>query len=101
VKLSVNAIAGFLYLLAAIYIFGIWYVLLYTSNPQGITAIDNLKYFLNEPQYLIYFRGMFVLPFLCLIIAAIFISKWARSRFIALSLFGVGFVIAITSWIYI
>jgi hypothetical protein len=98
VKLTANNKAVILYLLAVLVILGVWYILVFEGNPAGVNPIDNLLYFLNEPPTQLIFWWLLVFPVLCLLLAAAYFSKWSQTRMGAISLFGVGAVLALAAW---
>lgn len=97
-KLTANNTAVVLYLLAALATLGVWYVLLFMNNPPGANPVDNLRYFLNAPPGQAVFWRLLALPALCLAVAAAYFSQWSHTRSGAISLFGVGVVLALVSW---
>jgi len=97
-KLTASNTAAIVYLLAALATLSFWYVLLFVSNPLGITPMDNLLYFLNEPPTQLIFWWLLALPVLCFLLAAAYYSKWSQTRIGAFSLFGVGAALALAAW---
>ena len=97
-KLTASNTAVVVYLLAVLATLGIWYVLLFVSNPPGTNPIDNLMFFLNEPPTQLIFWWLLVLPVLCLLLAAAYYSKWSQTRTGAFSLFGTGAALALAAW---
>jgi len=97
-KLTANNTAVILYLLAVQATLGVWYILLFVSNPPCVNPIDNLLYFLNEPPTQLIFLGLLVLPVLCLLLAAAYFSKWSQTRMGAFSLFGAGAALVLAAW---
>ena len=97
-KLTANNSAVILYLLAVLSTLGIWYILLFVSNPPCVNPIDNLLYFLNEPPSRLIFWGLLVMPVLCLLLAIAYFSKWSQTRMGGFSLFGAGAALAFAAW---
>lgn len=97
-KLAANNTAAIVYLLAALATLSFWYVVLFVSNPIGITPMDNLLYVLNEPPTQLFFWWFLVLPVLCFLLAAAYYSNWSKTRTGAISLFGAGTALALASW---
>lgn len=97
-KLTASNTAAIVYSLAALATMSFWYVLLFLSNPVGITPMDNLLYFLNEPPHQLIFWWLLALPVLCFLLAAAYYSKWSQTRMGAFSLFGVGAALALAAW---
>lgn len=97
-KLTASNTAAIVYSLAALATLSFWYVLLFLSSPVGITPMDNLLYFLNEPPNQFIFWWLLALPVLCFLLAAAYYSKWSQTRMGAFSLFGVGAALALAAW---
>lgn len=97
-KITSNSMAAILYLLAAMVVLAIWYILLFVNTPPCARPIGSLLYFLNEPPTQLIFRWLLVLPVLCFLLAAAYSSKWSLTRSGAFSLFGVGVVLALAAW---
>jgi uncharacterized membrane protein len=98
-KLSTNSVAGLLYLLSALAVLGIWYILLFMDNPSCINPLESLRYFLTESLQSMWFRWLLILPVLCLTVSALHFSKLSQSRIGSICLFSFEVLLAIATWL--
>lgn len=98
-RLSTNAIAGLLYLLTALAVLGIWYILLFVGNPECVKPLESLRYFLMEPPQSLWFRWLLILPVLYLTFSGLHFSKLSKTRFGSIGLFAFGVLLTSATWL--
>jgi len=85
-------IAGLLSLLAALLVLGVWFILLFGAQPEGVSAIENAigtaRYVLFEEQSTRHwFIWLAIVPALSIAIGVCYLLGVARSKGFAITLF--------------
>jgi len=93
-----SAKAGLLYLLPALAVLSIWWILLRYENPPNVTPSSTLKFVLTEGAQQLWFRWLIALPALCLALSAAYFSRVAQTRRGAVALLVVGIALALAAW---
>ncbi|HWK82296.1 MAG TPA: hypothetical protein VNS61_01050 [Caldimonas sp.] len=91
--------AGLLYLLPAIAVLVVWYLLLFEGNVPGVTPKSTFAFVLTEGARPWWFRWLFVLPFLCFTLAAAYQSRLAALRVGSVVLLSLGVALAAATWL--
>jgi hypothetical protein len=97
---SANKATGLLYILPAVAVLGIWYILLFAGNSSAHTSIDTIAYFLSgQTNEMILSRWMLVaFPLLCIALSIAYFSRIPRIRGGAIVLFFAGVLLALVAW---
>lgn len=87
-----SRIAGLLSLLAALLVLGVWFILLFVAQPEGVSAIENAigtaRYVLFEEQSTRHwFIWLAILPVLSIAIGVCYLLGVARTKGFAVTLF--------------
>jgi hypothetical protein len=91
--------AGLLYLLPAVAVLVVWYLLLFEGNAPGVTPKGTFAFVLTEGARPWWFRWLFALPFLCLSLAAAYLSRLAALRVGSVMLLTLGVALAAATWL--
>lgn len=91
--------AGLLYLLPAIAVLVVWYLLLFEGSAPGVTPKGTFAFVLTEGARPWWFRWLFALPFLCLSLAAAYLPRVAALRVGAVVLLTLGVALAVATWL--
>jgi hypothetical protein len=87
-----SKVAGLLSLLAALLVLGVWFILLFVAQPEGVSAIENAigtaRYVLFEEQSTRrWFIWLAIVPVLSVAIGACYLLGLARTKGFAITLF--------------
>ena len=93
--------AGTAYLLPAIVVGGIWYLMLFVGTAKGAGPSEMLAYALFEAPERTKFWWMALLPALSLLLAAGYFSAIANGKTGTIILCGVGVGVALAAWLTI
>ena len=97
-KMAVETTTGIAYLLPALAMGAVWYVLLFVGSAQ-ITPSEMLRYTLVEAPERHHFWWTTVYTALCLLLAIAYCSTISRRRLAAFALCGIGIVLAAATWL--
>jgi hypothetical protein len=97
-NLTPSTKAGALYILPAIAVLSIWWVLLFVENSPGVTPLGTLRFVLTEGPQRHWFYWLIALPILCALLTGAYWSRLTRNRSGAVGLFVVGAVVSLAAW---
>ena len=103
---SPSRIASGMSFVAALLVFGIWYILLFTSNPSGAPAsqcaTDALRYFFSaENPSRSWFVWLAMAPVISTAVALAYLSGASRTKPFAIALFVVSVVLGVTGFYFV
>jgi hypothetical protein len=97
-KWTSERIAGLAYTLPVFVVGGIWYILLFSHNVPNPNYSDMLHMWFVEIPERHFFWGLALVPPLCMVLSAAYLSPIARRIAGALILAFVGTAVAIAAW---
>ena len=91
-RLPPSRIAGLLSLLAALLVLGVWFILLFVAQPEGVplikSAVGTARYVLfDEQSSRRWFIWLAILPLVSITIGVFYLSGAARTKGFAVTLF--------------
>ena len=101
-RLAPHVVAGWLFVVPALLVAGIWYTYLFVGIPDNFTVWESVKdqlhwTFSDENAHLWVFVWLVALPVLCLLMSVAYLTNVARSRNGRIGLFSAGLALAIAS----
>jgi len=98
-RVGPHTIAGWLYVIPALFVIGIWYLYLFVALPEDQAAWDSaagqLRYAFSDANPMAWwFAWLGAFPVLCLLLAAAYLSNAARTRASRLALFAAAIALA-------
>jgi hypothetical protein len=91
--------AALLYVLPAVAVAAVWYLLLFEGNAPGVTPRSTFPFVLTEGPRPLWFRWLFALPFVSLSLSLAYATRVARSRSGSVVLLLLGCAFAGASWL--
>jgi hypothetical protein len=98
-RLGANTKAALLYVLPALAVFGVWFILLFVGNSSAVTPASTLAFVLTESPSPLWFRWLLVLPVLCAALAIAYLSRLTRTRVGSIALLCCGVALAGVAWL--
>lgn len=102
-RVTPNVVAGLLFLFAAVFAGGVWFIFLFAAMPTDSTVMDSvmglLQYtFSSENPERWWFAWLASLPVLCGVLGTAYLLNVARNRKGRLILLSISIVVAIASF---
>jgi hypothetical protein len=91
--------AALLYVLPAVAVVVVWYLILFEGDAPGVTPRSTFAFVLTDGPRPLWFRWLFALPFLSLALALAYATAIARTRAGSVLLLLLGALLAIASWL--
>ena len=97
-NLTASTKAGALYLLPALAVLSIWWVLLFVANSPGVTPLSTLRFVLTEGPQRHWFYWLIAMPIHFVLLAGAYWSRLTRTKGGAVGLFLVGSAVSLAAW---
>lgn len=103
-RFAPHTVAGWLYLVPALLVAGIWYIYLFVAMPDNQTVWQSVvgqlqQTFSDENPRCWWFAWLVALPVLCVLLGVAYLRNAARTRMGGLTLFGVAIALAIATFV--
>ena len=103
IRLAPHVIAGWLFLLPALFVGGIWYTYLFVAMPTNLTVWESVKSqlewtFSDANAHIWLFVWLAALPALCILMSVAYLSNVVRTRNGRIGLLSAGVALAVASF---